>query len=353
MISLKHGFTSPVADDHNPNEVGPDEWNAEHVMTMAADRLLGRLTTDGAAQELTASQVKTLLAIAQSDVSGLVAALAALQPLDSDVTALAANSTNGLWARTGSGTGAARTITGTANQITVSNGDGVSGNPTLSLPPTVMVATALGVGPVAPDVKVTFNDNTGLTVAPAAGTIFHLVGADAANPIFVFDTFGGIPGIQGRRANGTLASKTALSSGDAMNSIAGQGWDGSAYANAGSIIIGAAEAWGGSAHGSFISFRTVPTGSTTVGERGRFQSGFSVGTTTDPGAGAILANSSIEAITTVKTGVYTVATLPAAGAKGRRAFVSDANATTFASTVAGGGANNVPVYDDGTNWRIG
>jgi hypothetical protein len=50
-----------------------------------------------------------------------------------------------------------------------------------------------------------------------------------------------------------------------------------------------------------------------------------------------------------------VATLPSAvtlGA-GTRAFVSDANATTFASIVAGGGSNKVPVYSDGTNWKIG
>jgi len=53
--------------------------------------------------------------------------------------------------------------------------------------------------------------------------------------------------------------------------------------------------------------------------------------------------------------VYTVATLPSAATSGAgaRGFVSDANATTFASTVAGGGANKVPVYSDGTNWKIG
>lgn len=51
--------------------------------------------------------------------------------------------------------------------------------------------------------------------------------------------------------------------------------------------------------------------------------------------------------------VVAVASLPAAGTAGRRRFVNDANATTFASVVAGGGANVVPVYDDGTNWRIG
>lgn len=54
----------------------------------------------------------------------------------------------------------------------------------------------------------------------------------------------------------------------------------------------------------------------------------------------------------VNTTVYTVATLPTK-INGLRAFVSDANATTFASVVAGGGANKVPVYCDGADWRIG
>jgi hypothetical protein len=50
--------------------------------------------------------------------------------------------------------------------------------------------------------------------------------------------------------------------------------------------------------------------------------------------------------------VYTAATLPAALA-GTKAFVSDANATTFASVVAGGGSDFVPVYYDGAAWKIG
>jgi len=57
-----------------------------------------------------------------------------VQAYDADLAALAGISTNGVLARTGAGTAAARTITGTANEITVTNGDGVSGNPTLSLP---------------------------------------------------------------------------------------------------------------------------------------------------------------------------------------------------------------------------
>lgn len=40
-------------------------------------------------------------------------------------------------------------------------------------------------------------------------------------------------------------------------------------------------------------------------------------------------------------------------AKGTRTWVSDATASTFGTTVAGGGANTVPVVSNGTNWIIG
>jgi hypothetical protein len=57
-----------------------------------------------------------------------------VQAYDADLAAVAGLSANGLIARTGAGTAAARTLMGTANEITVTNGDGVSGNPTLSFP---------------------------------------------------------------------------------------------------------------------------------------------------------------------------------------------------------------------------
>lgn len=59
--------------------------------------------------------------------------------------------------------------------------------------------------------------------------------------------------------------------------------------------------------------------------------------------------------TAFTTGSQTVAQLPAANSAGAgaRAFVTDATATTFLSTVAGGGANAVPVVSNGTNWLIG
>jgi len=52
---------------------------------------------------------------------------------------------------------------------------------------------------------------------------------------------------------------------------------------------------------------------------------------------------------------YTVATLPSAVTlgKGARSFVTDALAPTFGATVVAGGAIAVPVYSDGTNWKVG
>jgi len=52
---------------------------------------------------------------------------------------------------------------------------------------------------------------------------------------------------------------------------------------------------------------------------------------------------------------YTVATLPSAvtSGKGARAFVTDALGPTFGATVVTGGAVAVPVYSDGTNWKVG
>ena len=74
--------------------------------------------------------------IAEATANAAVAAAVGvdIQAFDADLSALAANSTDGFWSHTGAGTGSARTITGTAAEITVTNGNGVSGNPTLSLP---------------------------------------------------------------------------------------------------------------------------------------------------------------------------------------------------------------------------
>lgn len=57
--------------------------------------------------------------------------------------------------------------------------------------------------------------------------------------------------------------------------------------------------------------------------------------------------------TSLTVGVSTAAGLPANPTQGDRRMVTDATSTTFNAPVAGGGANVVPVFFDGTIWRIG
>jgi hypothetical protein len=86
--------------------------------------------------------------------------------------------TNGIVARTASGAVAARTVTGTANRTSVTNGDGVSGNPTLDIASTYVGQTSITtLGTVttgtwnATTIGVP-NGGTGLTTATSRGIIY-------------------------------------------------------------------------------------------------------------------------------------------------------------------------------------
>lgn len=65
------------------------------------------------------------------------------QGVDATLTALAAYNTNGLLTQTAADTFTGRTLTGTANQVNIANGDGVSGNPTFSLPQSIDTAATV------------------------------------------------------------------------------------------------------------------------------------------------------------------------------------------------------------------
>lgn len=53
VLSLKHTFTSPKADGTDSTLIQPSNWNAEHTITLAAGKVLGRDSSgNGTAQEL-------------------------------------------------------------------------------------------------------------------------------------------------------------------------------------------------------------------------------------------------------------------------------------------------------------
>jgi len=90
---------------------------------LEADANVARPIVAGGTGATSASAARTNLGLAiGTDV----------QAYDADLSAIAGVSSNGLIARTGSGTASARTLTAGA-AISITNGDGVSGNPTVAV----------------------------------------------------------------------------------------------------------------------------------------------------------------------------------------------------------------------------
>ena len=116
---------------------------------------------------ITVSEVTTLgtdpIVFTQIQTSGTVTSVAATAPaagitisgspittsgtftfaLANDLAAVEGLSTNGIATRTATDTWATRTMTGTSNRVTVTNGDGVSGNPTFDIAATYVGQTSI------------------------------------------------------------------------------------------------------------------------------------------------------------------------------------------------------------------
>ena len=116
------------------------DWNAGSY-TITALRYVATQTTGTSPFSVTSTTVVTNL---NADLLDGESA-SAFQDVDADLTALAALSLSGLLARTAAQTFTCRTLTGPAAGITVTNGDGVSGNPTLALANDLAALEALGL----------------------------------------------------------------------------------------------------------------------------------------------------------------------------------------------------------------
>lgn len=209
----------------------------------------------------------------------------------------------------------------------------------------------IGVGAVAPDALVTINANT--VVAPGtldSGTYLHIVGPNSGIAKAIIDSYATAGGINGRRANTSAAAPSALAANDLIFFFGGEAYhSGGNYGTIGaSIRFLAGEAQTATALGQFIDFYTVVNGTAASALAARIlpSGGLSVGATTDPGTGCILANSKI------RPGSFTVATLPA-GVAGDMVFCSNARMFTGLGVQEGAAAGTGGVLNyNGTAWKV-
>lgn len=90
---------------------------------------------------------------------------------------------------------------------------------------------------------------------------------DAASADLLLDSYAAISHTYFRRADGTLASPTAVQANDQIGQLRADGYDGSAFGSSSLIAFFASENFSGSARGGYIRFYTITTGTTTLAQR--------------------------------------------------------------------------------------
>ncbi len=189
---------------------------------------------------------------------------AAYQPLDSDLSALAANSTNGLWARTGAGTGAARTLTSAdSTHIVITNPDGVSGNPTFDIGSAVVTLT----GTQSLTNKTETSPKLVTSILDANGAIYATLTPAASAVNYVNFT---------NAATGNSPTWTATGSDSDINLVF-------TSKNNGRVIFSKAQVGTttGTALGDYLNLYGASTSETRIGSRYAASSGSSTGTGLD------------------------------------------------------------------------
>lgn len=229
--------------------------------------------------------------------------------LANDLAALEGLGSTGIAVRSAADTWVQRTLTGTPSQITVTFGDGVSGNPTVSLPDSIVVGSAGG------------------------GTAAETIRGEGSVTITVarYSTDATQAQISTQKARGTIASPSDVATSDVLGQFQCQGYGGGFRFGGDIRVVATAATPSSTDMQSRVEIRAAAAGSVSATEIARFE--------TANGLSMFGANIVIDASRLFRARSYTVATLPGTPAAGAIAYCSNET----------GGA--VQVFGDGTNWR--
>lgn len=143
--------------------------------------------------------------------------------------------------------------------------------------------------------RLTAISNTAASFTIPAGTRFYGAAVDGTNTIAMLESFGSTGNvIVGRASGGTGTTPTATTAGTSLLSFNGEGYTTSLLSAPNAAIAMVADSlWSVSNSATRIVFLTTPTGTGSPVEAVRIQpsGGLAVGTTSDPGVGAIYTNS--------------------------------------------------------------